>query len=88
MPHLLIAGATGSGKTVCLNSLITGILYKATPDEVKFIMIDPKKVELVIYNDIPHLILPVITEIKKAVNSLKWLIKEMDHRYHLLPRQR
>lgn len=83
MPHLLIAGATGSGKTVCLNSLITSILYKATPDDVKFIMIDPKMVELVIYNDIPHLILPVITDIKKAVNSLKWLIKEMDRRYHL-----
>lgn len=83
MPHLLIAGATGSGKTVCLNSLITSILYKATPDEVKFMMIDPKMVELVIYNDIPHLILPVITDIKKAVNSLKWLIREMDRRYHL-----
>ncbi|MCM8814670.1 MAG: DNA translocase FtsK [Candidatus Omnitrophica bacterium] len=83
MPHLLIAGATGSGKTVCLNSLITSILYKATPDQVKFIMIDPKMVELVIYNGIPHLILPVITDIKKAVNSLKWLIREMDRRYHL-----
>ncbi|MCM8827769.1 MAG: DNA translocase FtsK [Candidatus Omnitrophica bacterium] len=83
MPHLLIAGATGSGKTVCLNSLITSILYKATAEEVKFIMIDPKMVELVIYNDIPHLILPVITDIKKAVNSLKWLIREMDRRYHL-----
>ncbi|MCM8764087.1 MAG: DNA translocase FtsK [Candidatus Omnitrophica bacterium] len=86
MPHLLIAGATGSGKTVCLNSLITSILYKAAPDEVKFIMIDPKMVELVIYNDIPHLILPVITDIKKAVNSLKWLIREMDRRYHLFAR--
>ncbi len=83
MPHLLIAGATGSGKTVCLNSLITSILFKASPWEVKFLMIDPKMVELVIYNDIPHLILPVITDIKKAVNSLKWLIREMDRRYHL-----
>ncbi|MGB9641985.1 MAG: DNA translocase FtsK [Candidatus Ratteibacteria bacterium] len=83
MPHLLIAGATGSGKTVCLNSLITSILYKASPDEVKLLMIDPKMVELVIYNDIPHLILPVITDIKKAVTSLKWLIKEMDRRYHI-----
>ncbi len=83
MPHLLIAGATGSGKTVCLNSLITSILYKATPEEVKFLMIDPKMVELVIYNDIPHLLLPVITDIKKVVSSLKWLIREMDRRYHL-----
>jgi len=83
MPHLLIAGATGSGKTVCLNSLITSILYKATPDEVKFIMIDPKMVELTLYNDLPHLLCPVIVDIKKAVNALKWLIGEMGKRYKL-----
>ncbi len=83
MPHLLIAGATGSGKTVCLNSLITSILYKATPDEVKFILIDPKMVELTLYNGIPHLLCPVVIDIKKAVNVLKWLIQEMERRYKL-----
>jgi len=83
MPHLLIAGATGSGKTVCLNSLITSILYKATPDEVKFILIDPKMVELVPYNGLPHLLCPVVVDIKKAVNTLKWLISEMKRRYHI-----
>jgi S-DNA-T family DNA segregation ATPase FtsK/SpoIIIE len=83
MPHLLIAGATGSGKTVCINSLITSILYKATPDEVKFIMIDPKMVELTFYNDLSHLLCPVIIDIKKAVNALKWLIGEMTRRYKL-----
>jgi S-DNA-T family DNA segregation ATPase FtsK/SpoIIIE len=81
MPHLLIAGTTGSGKTVCLNSLITSILYKASPDEVKFLMIDPKRVELVPYADIPHLLLPIITDSKKAVSALKWLIWEMEKRY-------
>ncbi|MFA5645185.1 MAG: DNA translocase FtsK 4TM domain-containing protein [Candidatus Ratteibacteria bacterium] len=81
MPHLLIAGATGSGKTVCLNSLITSILYKASPEEVRFLMIDPKMVELILYNDIPHLLLPVIVDIKEAVTSLKWLIREMSERY-------
>ncbi|MCS7181191.1 MAG: DNA translocase FtsK, partial [bacterium] len=83
MPHLLIAGATGSGKTVCLNSLITSILYKATPDEVKFIMIDPKMVELTLYNDLSHLLCPVIVDIRKAVNALKWLIGEMSRRYKI-----
>lgn len=88
MPHLLIAGATGSGKTVCLNSLIASILYKATPDEVKFILIDPKMVELTLYNDLPHLICPVVIDIKKAVNALKWLISEMGRRYKLFSENR
>ncbi|MBN1445379.1 MAG: DNA translocase FtsK [Candidatus Omnitrophica bacterium] len=83
LPHILIAGATGSGKTVCLNSFITSILYKASPEEVKFIMIDPKMVELTLYNDLPHLMCPVVVETKKAVNTLKWLIGEMGRRYKL-----
>ncbi len=81
MPHILIAGATGSGKTVCLNSFIASILYKATPEEVKFIMIDPKMVELISYNGLPHLLCPVVVETKKAINTLKWLIAEMARRY-------
>ncbi len=83
LPHILIAGATGSGKTVCINSLITSILFKASPDEVKFIMIDPKMVELTVYNGLPHLLCPVIVDIKDAVNTLKWLIGEMTRRYKL-----
>jgi len=81
MPHLLIAGTTGSGKTVCLNSLIMSILFNASPDEVKFIMIDPKMVELVPYNDLPHLICPVITDAKKAAPALNWIVMEMESRY-------
>mgnify|MGYP000632457065 CR=1 FL=1 len=88
MPHLLIAGATGSGKTVCINSLIISILYKASPDEVKFIMIDPKMVELTLYNGLPHLLCPVIVDIKKAVNALKWLIGEMSRRYKIFSENR
>jgi S-DNA-T family DNA segregation ATPase FtsK/SpoIIIE len=88
MPHLLIAGATGSGKTVCINSLIVSILYKASPDEVKFIMIDPKMVELTLYNGLPHLLCPVIVDIKKAVNALKWLIGEMSRRYKIFSENR
>jgi len=88
MPHLLIAGATGSGKTVCLNALITSILYKANPDEVKFLLIDPKMVELTLYNGLPHLILPVVVEIKKAVVVLKWLIREMERRYKIFSEER
>lgn len=84
MPHLMIAGATGSGKTVCVNTLITGLLFQNSPEELKFIMIDPKRVELTPYNDIPHLLAPVITDPDKAINSLKWAVKEMENRYDLL----
>lgn len=84
MPHLLIAGATGTGKSVGLNSMIISLLYKATPDQVKLIMIDPKRIELSVYNDIPHLITPVVTDMKKATNALFWAVREMERRYELL----
>ncbi len=84
MPHLLIAGTTGSGKSVCINSLIISILYKAKPDEVKFILIDPKKVELNPYNGIPHLLVPVVSDPKKAAGSLHWAVTEMERRYELI----
>ncbi len=84
MPHLLIAGATGAGKSVCINSVITSLLYKASPDDVKLILIDPKKVELSIYNGIPHLLVPVVSEPKKAAGSLSWAVGEMERRYGLL----
>ncbi len=83
MPHLLIAGATGSGKSVCLNTLIASILFKATPDEVKLLMIDPKMVELATYNGIPHLVNPVVTDSKKAATALRWAVREMERRYEL-----
>lgn len=81
LPHMLIAGTTGSGKSVCMNSIIVSLLYKATPEEVKLIMIDPKMVELGIYNEIPHLLVPVVTDPKKAAGSLQWAVVEMMRRY-------
>jgi S-DNA-T family DNA segregation ATPase FtsK/SpoIIIE len=84
MPHMLIAGATGTGKSVAINSLFISLLYRNTPQDVKFIVIDPKRVELNLYNGIPHLLTPVIIENEKAVNALKWAVAEMDRRYKLL----
>ena len=83
MPHILIAGQTGSGKSVCINSWISSILFRSSPDEVKFIMIDPKRVELTPYNGIPHLLTPVITDPEKVISSLKWAVSEMENRYKM-----
>ena len=83
-PHLLVAGTTGSGKSVGVNAMILSILYKATPDEVRFIMIDPKMLELSVYNDIPHLLAPVVTDMKLAANALNWCVGEMEKRYRLM----
>ncbi len=83
MPHLLIAGATGSGKTVCVNSLVTSLLYNSTPADLRFIMIDPKRVELAVFNKLPHLLSPVVTEPKKVAIALDWVVGEMESRYEL-----
>lgn len=87
MPHGLVAGATGSGKSVCINSILVSLLYKASPDEVKLMLIDPKMVELAPYNDLPHLVTPVITDAKQATAALKWVVGEMERRYELFSQQ-
>ncbi|MDP3836533.1 MAG: DNA translocase FtsK 4TM domain-containing protein [bacterium] len=84
MPHLLVAGATNSGKSVCLNTIIISLLYQNNPDDLRFIMVDPKRVELPAYNGIPHLLTPVITDVSKTINALKWCLNEMDRRYDVL----
>lgn len=86
MPHLLIAGSTGSGKTVCINSVIASLLYHSSPDDLRFIMIDPKIVEMQIYNSLPHMLIPVVTDPKKVPGALKWLISEMERRYQVFAR--
>lgn len=86
MPHMLIAGATGMGKSVCINSIILSLLYKASPDEVRLIMIDPKKVEFGMYSGIPHLLVPVVTDPQKAAGALSWAVGEMEHRFELIER--
>lgn len=83
MPHLLVAGATGAGKSVCINSIITSILFKFSPDELRFIMVDPKVVEMQVYGDLPHLVVPVVTDPNKVVSALRWVVNEMEKRYRI-----
>ncbi len=83
MPHILIAGSTGSGKTVAMNAIISGLLYYATPDDLKFVMVDPKMVELACYNKLPHMLAPVVTDARKAAHTLNWVVSEMENRYRL-----
>jgi S-DNA-T family DNA segregation ATPase FtsK/SpoIIIE len=84
MPHLLIAGATGAGKSVTLNTILCSILYKASAEDVKFIMVDPKRLELGLYEGIPHLLTPIVTDPKRAANALRWAVNEMENRYKVL----
>lgn len=84
MPHMLIAGATGSGKSVCINTVILSLLYQSGPDDLKLILVDPKRVEFSMYNEIPHLLTPVITDVQKTINALQWTVNEMDRRYEVL----
>ena len=88
MPHLIVAGATNSGKSVCLNTVIISLLYQNNPDELQFIMVDPKRVELTMYNNIPHLLTPVITDVPKTINALKWCLNEMDRRFDFLSQKK
>lgn len=87
MPHLLVAGTTGSGKSVCINSVIASLLFQFTPEQLRFIMVDPKVVEMQMYNDLPHLIVPVVTEPKKVLAALKWCVNEMEHRYRMFAKE-
>ncbi|MDP2736029.1 MAG: DNA translocase FtsK, partial [bacterium] len=86
MPHMMVAGATGSGKTIALNNIIVSLLYKQTPDNLRLVLVDPKRVEFPVYNDLPHLLTPVILDTQGTINILKWLIKEMERRFHVLSR--
>jgi len=84
MPHCLVAGSTGSGKTIFLNSVIISLIYQNSPDDLRFILVDPKRVELTLYNDLPHLLTPVITNVQKTINALKWAVGEMDRRFDVM----